>query len=143
MLSNSPSSVDNASTKRCNVAALTKRTRTVSHSKCEISSSESCESTETYCVVSPHNLWIWIFFVKKNESHPNIAPRINKQIESEMFTIENLTMTITITTTTQRQRVRNEDRKDTHTTSTRRWSMVSHFFQVYGKYNVFFTLLTP
>lgn len=39
--SNSPSSVESASTKRLNVAAFTKRTRTVSHSKCDISSSES------------------------------------------------------------------------------------------------------
>ena len=41
MLSSSPSSVARLSTSFSSVAALTNRTRTVSHSRCEISSSES------------------------------------------------------------------------------------------------------
>lgn len=41
VLSSSPSSVTKASTKRSNVAAFTNRTRTVSHSRCDISSSLS------------------------------------------------------------------------------------------------------
>lgn len=41
VLSSSPSSVTRASTSRSSVAAFTKRTRTVSHSRCDISSSLS------------------------------------------------------------------------------------------------------
>lgn len=41
VVSSSPSSVDRASTSFFNVPAFTNRTRTVSHSKCDISSSES------------------------------------------------------------------------------------------------------
>lgn len=48
VLSSSPSSVIKASISRSSVAAFTKRTRTVSHSRCEISSSLS------------------FFFIKKN-----------------------------------------------------------------------------
>lgn len=42
--SSSPSSEANASTSLDNFAALTKRTRTVSHSRCDISSSPSSDS---------------------------------------------------------------------------------------------------
>lgn len=43
--SNSPSSVARLSTNFSRVPAFTNRTRTVSHSRCEISSSESCNSS--------------------------------------------------------------------------------------------------
>lgn len=59
--SNSPSSVARLSTSFSKVPAFTNRTRTVSHSRCEISSSESC-STTNYHLLTPINdnerLWM-------------------------------------------------------------------------------------
>lgn len=59
--SNSPSSVARLSTSFSKVPAFTNRTRTVSHSRCEISSSESC-STTNYQLLTPINdnetLWM-------------------------------------------------------------------------------------
>lgn len=58
--SNSPSSVARLSTNLSRVPAFTNLTRTVSHSRCEISSSESCNSTsyrfiQLTCIAQEHD----------------------------------------------------------------------------------------